>query len=149
MEWVRQVRHALQGNKDAEALVFCYMRITHVWDDLIDKDNVPTDEEINRAFFHMWVTIPSNPFFVAYRQTLLPILANVIVNWQTANKLEQIGSDKALQISHMLRHSPVDIIVMCAQIIGGADWAAECAAPLRLSMVDGTYEEYVASVRSR
>lgn len=148
--WVDLVRQSVKDDPDACELIHCYAQITHVWDDLIDKDKPVEDADVHRAFWHATVTIPNNPFFLRHRQTLLPIWANAIVTWRSANLLEQEKEEgEGKMLSYVLRHSPLDLFVACATIIGGVEWGAEWGAILRKGCLDGTFDEYLKELRGK
>jgi len=60
---IQKFQQLLLGNRDAALFVAMVFRVFHAWDDLIDKDALLADEEINMAFYLAMVQIPRNPFY--------------------------------------------------------------------------------------
>jgi hypothetical protein len=126
------VEKAVRGNEAALEFLRRIAGVLHIWDDLIDRDKKVLDADICGAFTDALITIPSNPFYRAHQDVLLPILANAINNWRIATSLER--SEKTvsdLKIAFIIRSSYVDLLTMSALLIGGGDWAAEVGVEVR------------------
>jgi len=121
-----------QGNDAAVSFIEALFSAWHIWDDLIDKDKEITDENINQAFFTAFIKIPRNPFYQANFNILNPLLENAFINWFAANKLEKIKEN--LDAAYALRNINLSIIVACANIIGGVDWAASVAINIQTTL---------------
>jgi hypothetical protein len=130
------------GNEAAVSFIEDLFAAWHIWDDLIDKDKEITDESINQAFFTAFINIPRNPFYQANFNTLSPLLENAFINWFAANKLEQ--NKENLEAAYALRNINLSIIVACANIIGGVDWAASVAIDIQTNLKkNDPFEVYV------
>jgi hypothetical protein len=139
--------HAFKGNQAAVDYVLAIARVADVWDNLIDKDVPVTDKDINEAFWLLAVDIPRNPFFQAFANDLLPVTATGILNWMTANKLEQRAEHIAIEIAHVIRYSIADVIILAALLCGGREWAAEVSPELRLRSQRSDFNEYINSLK--
>ncbi len=113
-----------QWLKDDEmAITFCQdiIFIAHLWDDLIDHDERPA-ADVNHAFTAALINIPQNPFYQAFQSDLRPVMLQAILQWQAANDMEN-GSKQDRDKAYMLRASILHIILHCAYLVGGVDWA--------------------------
>ena len=130
IDWIQKLSPALKG--DQWALQFCIdvMFIAHLWDDLIDRDNFRTSEDISEAFRIALVDIPKNPFYLAHIGDLRPLMMNVILQWSDANVLEK-GDREDRAKAYMLKASVLQLFNYCAYLIGGPAWAFEVGPGLR------------------
>jgi len=119
-----------KGDPDAIEFFMTLWRITQTWDDLIDKDTECADQDINDAFRMALIELPVNRFYAINQHILTPLILNMILEWQDANVLEQ-DSEHDRHMAWMLRAGILEIIPMCAYIIGGADWAREQGPEMR------------------
>jgi hypothetical protein len=127
------VSAALKDNAAALAFVRRLALVMHTHDDAIDLDAPLTDADLNAAFTLSLVDLPRNTFYSEHFDLLNPIVLNSIVNWRIATELErnEKPEDGDLTISFIIRSSYIDIVVMCALIIGGIDWAVTAGVELR------------------
>lgn len=138
--------HAFKGNQAAVDYVLAISRVVDVWDNLIDKDVPVSDEQINSAFFALMVEIPSNEFFLACREKLLPLHVTGIANWLIANRMEKSDEIRSLEIAHVIRYSIADVAVMAAVLCGGYQWAEEIGPELRMRSQRSDFNEYMKSL---
>lgn len=129
------IAKATRGEPDAAAFLTGLHRIVDIWDDLIDKDKPVDDAAINAAFYAALVAIPRNPFYRAHFALLSPLIESAIIDWHTANALEKTGGDD-LRTAHALRCAGYSVLIMCARIIGGVEWAEEVSLELRSGQSD-------------
>jgi ubiquinone/menaquinone biosynthesis C-methylase UbiE len=141
--------HCLKGNEDAIRLVNHWHKVLHLWDDLIDGDKTITRNQVNDAFTIALVDIPSNPFFQANSDQLLPLLSSGITSWHAANVMERNGCRELIAQAHMHRIQIGAVFIACAQIIGGRDWAVE-VGPLMWQLTQGDrLKDYTHEVEIR
>jgi len=117
---------------DAEAITYCLQLtyVSHIWDDLIDKDKPIKDEEIHNAFRICLYDIQKNPFYRKYQDELLPITLNCILQWQDATRMER-GDDHDKHMAYMLRVSLISLFAHCALLVGGTEWAYKIGPEVR------------------
>lgn len=139
-ELIKKLLKYLKGNTDAVRFCIDIAFIAHVWDDLIDKDNPRTDNDINNAFKAALIDIPSNPFYLANISDLRPLMYNAILQWQDANKLEKDGNHHDKHMAYMLRASIVQIFSYCAFLCGGSEWAEEVGPDIRRVYEEDLFE---------
>lgn len=134
----------LQGQRAAIALIEDLGAITQVWDDLVDGDPVRPEDAtaaFTAALVHLW----RNPFMLAHHADLVPLIEAWIWDWQAANRFEDdyrqtvtADPDRAegplparLAASYTIRDNSAQVIVQCARLIGGWDWAVQVAPEVR------------------
>lgn len=137
------VARCLKGHQDALDLCQHLNHVVNIWDDLIDRDKPVTPDKISSAFQSALVHIPRNPFYQAYFRELQPLIEVCIANWLAANTFERTSSEELRARAHTLRFGGVDVMVMCARLIGGMEWANECAAELRRVYPVETLDDYL------
>ena len=129
-EFIKKLDVFLKGN--IEAIKFCHdlVAMIHIWDDLVDKDKEITDDDINNAFRVALVDIPLNPFYNRYREHLIPLIMNCILQWEDSNKMEK-GELQDKHQAFILKASVLQIISYCAFIIGGIEWSRKVGVDIR------------------
>lgn len=132
---------ALKGDPGAVLFVESLSRISQVWDDLIDGDATVPHGTINAAFREALTGIPRNPFFLAYRDQLLPVMDVVINDWLTANVLEK-GSEDDKHVAWVIRDSLCALLTFCAQLLGGHEWAEQVSITVRRWTHDESLEVF-------
>lgn len=137
---------AVCGDRDAIMFLRCISLIAHTWDDLHDRDREVSNPDIDKAFWTALIELPSNEFYRANEAVLRPLLAQSIINWQIANKLE--ANDERLEIAYIIRSSYIDLAVMCALIIGGAEHASGVGVALRMWNHGETPKEYLDHLKA-
>ena len=141
--------YAYQGNTDAVNLVLAIAEISHIWDDLVDRDKPVSDAQINRAFSIALLELPKNPFYQAHCLDLLPVMTTGTLNWLTANEYEKQQDKEAHALAHVLRYGIADLALFIAYLIGGQEWAQQVAPELRRRSQRDTLENYLSEVRRK
>lgn len=136
----------VRGNRAAYDFLTTMFEVLHFWDDLIDGDREVPAEEVNRSMWNVLVTIPENLFFQQNFSQLMPLLKTAIWNWQAANVMERSGDDLDKRIAFILRSTYVDMVSMCAYIVGGRDWAHEVALEARRQTSNEGWEAYLEAL---
>lgn len=122
-----------QGNPYAMNLASDLIAISQIWDDLIDRDNPVSAAEINQMMMKA-ILLPKNPFYRQHQNELLPILEDRLFTWLDANRLEQIGTARVLEVSYIIRSVITDIVIHIAYLIGGFEWRQQAAEAIRLAI---------------
>ena len=122
----------LLGNEDAANLCEDVLYVAHLWDDQIDRDRIRTDAEVNQGWYKALVSIPRNPFYRQHFDLINPVVMIAISDWMTATKYERESPclDK-LATAFVIRSSYLNVLVMCANIVGGSHYGASMAPALR------------------
>jgi len=121
----------VRGNKQAFDFLTTMFGVLHFWDDLIDRERELEPAEVNRSMWDALVTLPENPFYFQNFHAISPVLKVAIFNWHAANAMEKTSDDLDKQIAFVLRSTYVDLVSVCAYIVGGRDWATEVALEAR------------------
>ena len=137
----KRLFYYMKGNHDAVKFLMDLTYACHVWDDLIDKDEYRTSEEINHAFKIAFIGIQSNPFYLHYQLDLRPLILNAILQWEDANILDH-GSEHDQHMAFMLRAGMLQIYNYCAYLIGGPQWAREVGPDMRRLYTEN-FNDYV------
>lgn len=136
----------LKGDSGAIAFIQVLATVSQIWDDLIDRDVSVSDTEINRAFQLLLVDLPRNVFYAKHFAELQPIVEQAILDWYDANQLER-GDEHDKMLSYVFRDSLTNILIRCALLVGGWDWAREVSCDIRRSVYDEPLAEYLKEHR--
>ena len=122
-QWLLDMWEAFQGLDD--------------WRDGDQNEN----KDIERVIYLTLVQMPSNPFFQAHANRLLPVLSNVVLKWTAANVMEDAKHEEQLPKAYMWRAGFYDLILEVVNVSHGFNFA-QSAAPYILALYGETYEEY-------
>lgn len=130
------------GNQDALNMFRLFVDLSHIWDDLIDKDKPVSDDRINHAFLCCLVYLQANPFYRAIQDQVLPMWISVISAYDTANKLERQKEEHGLEISHGLRYAAGHIVSYAVHVCVGEEKAKEFMPEVWKTIYFERYDEY-------
>ncbi|MBA4285476.1 MAG: hypothetical protein C0434_08095 [Xanthomonadaceae bacterium] len=135
----------LDALQDADAVEFVRMlgTVSQTWDDLVD--DAKTDD-VSAAFMTLLLELPTNPFYRAHVDRLLPVMRAAVFDWLASNELQR-GDDDDLTLAHVLRDSLVAVVVECAAITRGNSYAASNAARIRRYYHDESLAAFKESIR--
>jgi len=109
------ISKVLMGNEDAIRFANELFFVSQIWDDMIDKDPAPSEENINRMMWVVLIELPLNPFYHANFAHLIPCMKSAIRDWLDANDFEKEARDNPHDACVMEgvipRGSPEDIFV--------------------------------------
>ncbi len=140
------VSEAVFGNENAIIFLRTIANTLHLWDDLIDKDLPLDDEQVNKAFHDLFITIPCNSFYQKYSAFLHPVLVNAIINWHTANSFEEGTDPNELHIAFIIRSSYIDILTASAFVLGGMTHARKVAVTARKWAHEEGFDQYIGNL---
>jgi len=130
------------GNQDAIALSFMLLEVAHVWDDLIDEDEV-SKENIDKVFKYLIYDIPMNPIY-----KMIPginsHLLNIFLRWRDATAMES-KENPDLEKTYMLRAGIYDIFSIITYYLLGDEKAKEMGPKIRAlygETLEGLKEEF-------
>lgn len=113
------ITSACLGNTAAEQYLYGIAKITRTYDDLIDKDVMPSDDDIFFSLHFLWVGIFSNPFFIQHCQTLVSV-HNVAFNaWVDSTAWEKSGNELKKKYAHVIRDTIGELIAIVSFLVGG------------------------------
>jgi hypothetical protein len=146
MKQQQAIELASNGNEQAAAFLMLIVRISGVWDDLVDRDVPVPDEAINRVFWNCLISLPNNQFFAQNRAALESVLVTSIVNWRSATQAER--SEETPQTwAYIARSSFIDLFLMTATLTGGPDHAVNIAKELRETFHHEGMEVYATELK--
>jgi hypothetical protein len=140
------VLKATAGNQEAARFLETIVGILHFWDDLVDKDKLVTDEDINRSMWLALVDLPRNRFYQANFSELNPVLCIAIQNWIVANRFENEGGQHEKTIAFIIRSSYVDLVIHTATLCGGFDHGQKIAIEARSLWHDEKLDGYLVNL---
>lgn len=111
------------GNADALNMFRAFVFLLHAWDDLVDKDKELTEQDINQAFLTALVYLPSNPFYRAIQDAIMPMWLVVVSSYETANTFERNKDPHGIEIAHSLRYAAGNIIAYAVHVCVGPEKA--------------------------
>ncbi|WP_027184819.1 hypothetical protein [Desulfovibrio inopinatus] len=144
---ITMLHDVLQGNRDAVHLCHILTDLSHIWDDLVDRDKPVDNAAINRAFWGALILVNENSFFIQNREHLLPVMRRWVNNWLTANTFEARGTGQDYHVSFILRNRLTDVILEMAYLIGGYEWQRRVSLVLESFQYTETFEEYVSELQ--
>jgi hypothetical protein len=132
------------GNQDALNTFRMFVDLAHLWDDLVDKDNLAntTEIEINNAFLICLVYLQANPFYRSIQDQILPMWITVVSGFETANKFEKEKDEHGIEIAHTLRYAAGNIIAYMVHVCVGPEKAREYLPEVWKNIVFERYEDY-------
>lgn len=146
MNYAELIQHILKGHKGAIAFFDLLMRIAHVWDDVIDGDRPVKRQDITTAFEGLF-SLNANAFYRECFDMLHPIITMAVIEWQAANKLEATNDLLDKQIAFITRSSYLQILIMCALLVGGKAWAIEVTPMIRRHFHGEGFDRYLLNLR--
>lgn len=130
--------------EDDHAVSFVEMvgELSQCIDDIRDDPAAVTGYSIEQSFWNAMFSVQSDPFYEAHRGLLYPILMINYIDWVAANTLEK-GSLADQRIAFITRDNLAQLVIMCALITGGPQWAMFQAPEIRRFIHDEDFGEYV------
>lgn len=114
------------------------------FDDVVDGDPVERGA-MERVIFSTLVGMPSNPFFQANAQHLIPVMSLAVMKWKASDGAERSG--KADARSFMWRASYYDVVLAVVSICHGPDVAMEAAQSV-MSLYGESLDDYLKEFKN-
>jgi hypothetical protein len=130
------------GNQDALNMYRMFVDLSHLWDDLVDKDKDATEDDINNAFLICLVYLPANSFYRSIQDQILPMWLTVVSAYQTANKFEKDKDPHGLEIAHSLRYAAGNIMAYAVHVCIGPEKAKEVLPEMWKSVFYERFDDY-------
>lgn len=131
------------GDQSALDLYERFSFVSHILDDLIDKDKPVSDLQINVFAENMILFIPGNPFFKRFETEIRALIVTGLASYKAANLMESSGNDHALEIAHYLRYMVSSIGVFMISVTNGLDKAPAIIAEALPHMITERLSDYV------
>jgi hypothetical protein len=111
---------ASNGNQDAWNYLFIIARALRIIDDLVDEPKKVTVEDKYKLADLLLVALPSNPFFIAHRLSLVPLHLTSVNAWIDSN--DWMEKDKTRKnYALVIRDQITELVLLVAYITGGSD----------------------------
>jgi hypothetical protein len=107
------------GNIAALAFMRTFWSFTHLYDDLVDNDKPVSADQAAGQFIEMLTSFLYNPFFVANKDTLYPLIVSMFNRWVDGDEWEQSADPSMRQASTVIRCGDVDLYHVVAFLTGG------------------------------
>jgi len=130
------------GNQDALNMYRMFVDLSHLWDDLVDKDKEATEDDINNAFLICLVYLPANPFYRSIQDQILPMWLTVVSAYQTANKFQKDKDPHGIEIAHSLRYAAGNIMAYAVHVCIGPERAKEVLPDMWKSVFHERFDDY-------
>ena len=125
------IQQATLGDPYAAHCLAWLISVAHLWDDLIDKDKVVSDSDVNQTFMALLTELPRNPWWLANSHQLIPVIQMAVMNWHLATANERGKVDLPDEFSFICRSTYADLFGMAAMICGGEAHALDIAQKAR------------------
>jgi len=129
-------------NQDALNMYRMFVDLSHLWDDLVDKDKEAAEDSINNAFLICLVYLPANPFYRSIQDQILPMWLTVVSAYQTANKFEREKDPHGIEIAHSLRYAAGNIMAYAVHVCIGPERAKEVLPDMWKSVFHERFDDY-------
>lgn len=123
IEWLMDLWGAIQG-----------------LDDLVDGEQQSLPEQYG-LIWRVLISMPSNSFYQAHANALLPVMANAYLKWRAAETVERGKLKDHYEKSFMWRASYYDVVLQCVLLVHGPERAAVLAATA-LALYGESLESY-------
>jgi hypothetical protein len=130
------------GNEKALQMFQMFGDLAHIWDDLVDKDNDRTEDDINHAFAIALVYLPANPFYQSIQTQIMPMWLTVVSAYQVANHFEKTKDPHGIEISHGLRYAAGNIIAYAVHVCVGPAKAQEYMPEIWKTIIPERFDDY-------
>ncbi len=130
------------GNADVVRLLDDLSYVSHVWDDLIDKDKTVSADRINAAFERALIHIPANPVYLHFHAHLSPLMHAGIIGFVAANRMERSGDAHQIEIAHGLRYAVAHTGAFLVVAMNPRERAEEILPDLWKAMMPERFNDY-------
>jgi hypothetical protein len=130
------------GNQDAFNMYCAFSDLSHIWDDLVDKDKDVPAAKINQAFLTCLVYLPANPFYRSIQDQILPMWLTVVSAYETANHFESVKDAHGIEIAHGLRYAAGNIVAYAVHVCVGPEKAKEFLPDVWKTIFYERFDEY-------
>jgi len=125
----------------AQSWLLDLWNVIQVLDDAADGDRADPND-VSRAVWSIFATMPLNDFYRQYSAVLQPVLVLQILKWEAANEAEARGL--ANEKSYVWRAGYYDVVLMVCHLCGIGNVGHAC-----MEMYGETYSEYLEDQKCR
>lgn len=121
----------VQGNEVAERFVRVFVDHCHLLDDLVDNDKPWDDERIIASEINWMMELCGNPFFLAHKPQLVPLIVTGFNAWLDANRWEKDTDTRRRLSADVVKGIYHEVVHYCAFACGGWAHMREVTSRLR------------------
>lgn len=140
---------ALKGHAGATAFISMVCNALHIWDDIKDGDKPLTIKHTDDMMYLALVALPRSTFYQENFALLNPILEVAILNWHAANAMEATDSLDDKRIAFIIRSDYCNLLIACARIVGGYEWAMQITPTIRRFWHDEGFDGYLKNLTTQ
>ena len=134
------IAHVLRGHHPAIAFAQKIFRVSQLVDDLFDGDEVSQADK-EWLFGFLLFEMHTDPFFHRHSVVLREALKTAYTCWLDANALEK-GDQHQRSIAFGLRSMTSEVLLTCADVVGGYAWRREVSVAVREHIFEETLDEF-------
>jgi hypothetical protein len=127
-----------------EALEFLTLVLNaiEVWDDIVDKDNRISVDDIHNVFTQLLVKLPANEFYQRNYAALAGMVIVCTSAWHTSNVIDETAEGKAH--GYTLRKEFINLVVLCVALTSSvADARKASLLGWTCSAANDSFDEYI------
>lgn len=127
------IARCCDDDRDAIHLCRAWVAHVHLWDDVLDKDRPEPvqDEEMVQVNLNWWLETQVNPFWIAHKHRLIPIVELAYNAWLDSNRWANSPDLELRVASDVLKGHYHEFIYAVARIKGGWEHLRDCTRDLR------------------
>lgn len=139
-----ELREIFRDDEHAVDFFCSWIRLTEVWDDLVDRDRAVTNEDIHDAFWIALVVLPGSPLYAQHGATLRATMLAAILAWHDSNAMRaERGGAEDMLTAHVVRYQVVDVALAVIAERHGWRYAATQGPRLRRMFRCETFPDFV------
>lgn len=131
------VERELADHPEALRFTDIVYRSIEVWDDIIDRDNSVSDEDVHAAFTGLLLELPFNRFFEQHKTALVPALSTMVIAWHASNALPRSAH------SYVLRKEFINVCLLVVTLTRGFERARAVAVEAWGEPRDDAFDDFM------
>jgi len=116
MLWFERIAN---GDQSALAFLKTMWSVTHMYDDLVDKDGAVTTEQAAGELISLITVLCYNQFFLANRDSLVPLIISMGNRWVDGDEWATKEDPAERALAPAIRCGDVDLYLFVAFLTGG------------------------------
>ena len=131
-----------KGNKRAVEFINAYFKAVELWDDLIDKDNPISDEDINDTFLGLMFGLPMCDWFIENRHYYAPLIMASINGFHDANEMCLSDKKHIRNLAFHIRNFGIELHIATAFLTGGYEHMRAVSREIREFFAFESFDEW-------
>lgn len=121
--WLKTIAN---GDESAFAFMWSMWNWSHVIDDLVDRDKVPTVEDAAGNFIKIAHALSFNEFYMRFKTFLFPLVVSMFNRWCDGEEWEKSDDKYRQAASHVIKCGDLDLYLTVAYLTGGWEHMRAC-----------------------